>query len=742
MGFVIGSSCYLQAPISNSQSVYFNLRNAESNRRRSFRPPMASLSHQDPNDHVSRKRRAVLLVGISILPLLQLRANALDVSALIPFRKKRRNIPLNGSGTTTLGLFGYENEAQNELNKPEGKRKAEEAQGNSPPNSFLSLLNGLGIFGTSVLGSLYALVQKEKKATNEALESIKIKLQEKEAAIVSLKKDFESKMLKESEEQTKQLKKTKEEQLSLLDQLNSANNTIAGLGQELKNEKRLMQDLKVQIDTLQSNISKARDEKRSLEQELKEKLDFVDVLQEKVNLFSSELNDKEGNVQKLSSSLAEKESELKNLETTYKKTKEELEKASFEIEGLKEELLRNQSELESKNSTVDELNARISSLTVERDNSRQEFGALLEDYNNLKVASENKIAADAKLLGEREKGIHQLKEKLEIALKSVSENKAIVAYLNKERENLEKELEMESELVKNLKEELLIAEETLAKSKIEASDLFEQLKSSRTHCKELESDISKVRSEFDEAKVRLQGSLDEAKQSGEVLSSELTATKELLKKTRDELQISSHELTSMTENSDSLQRELVDVYKKAETTAHDLKEEKVNVSSLRKELQALEKQISKDKEARKSLETDLEDATKSLDEVNQNILKLSKDLESANAKISGLEDEKMVLYKTLTEQKNTSKEARENMEDAHKLVMSLGKERDSLEKQVKKLEDELASAKGEILRLRSQLNSSEVLVNDKPQQKSKSEAKPKVTVTERKTTRRRKGSSE
>ncbi|KAK8581234.1 hypothetical protein V6N13_144273 [Hibiscus sabdariffa] len=728
MGFVMGSTCYLQTPIPNSQllfsssssqPVYFNLRNAESKRRRSFRPPMASLSHQDPNDHVSRKRRAVLLVGISILPFLQLRANATEVSTL-------------------------KNEAESELNKPEGNQKAEEARGDSPSNPFLSLLNGLGIFGTSVLGPLYALVQKDKKATDEALESIKIKLQEKEAAIVSMEKYFESKLLNECEERTKQLKKAKEEQLALLDQLNSANNTIAGLGQELKNEKRLIENLKVQIDSLQSNLSKAGAEKRSFEHELKEKLDLVDVLQEKVNLLGSEIKDKEGYIQKLSSSLAEKESELKNLESTYKKTKEELEKANSEIEGLKEELLRNQSELELKKSTVDELNARISSLVVERDNSRQEFGALQEDYNNLKVTSENKAAADAKLLGESQTQNHQLKEKLEIALKDVSENKAVVADLNKERENLKKALEVELKNVKNLKEELLIAEETLAKSKSEASDLSEQLMNSRTHCKELESEISRVRFEFDEAQVRLQGSLDEAKQSGEVFASELAAANELLKKTREELQASSHELTSMTENRDSLQRELVDVYKKAEAMANDLKEEKVIVSSLKKELQALEKQVSKDKEARKSLETDLEEATKSLDEVNQNILKLSKDLESANAKISGLEDEKMVLYRTLTEQKNASKEARENMEDAHKLVMSLGKERDSMEKQVKKLEDELASAKGEILRLRSRINSSEVPVNNKPQQRgeSEAEAEAKVTVSARKTTRRRKSSSE
>ncbi|XVF26723.1 hypothetical protein REPUB_Repub14bG0043000 [Reevesia pubescens] len=734
MGFVIGSSCYLQTPISNSQilfsssqPVFFNLKNTETKRkiRRSIRPPMTSLSHEYSNDDVSSKRRAVLLVGISILPFLQLRAEALEGSTL---KENEVNKP-------------EENQlAESELNKPEENQKQEEAQGDSPSNPFLSLLNALGVFGAGVLGALYALVQKEKKATDETLESIKIKLQEKEAAIVSMEKDFESKLLNEREEQTNQLEEAKEEQLSLIDQLNSANNTVRGLGQELKNEKRLIEMLKVQIDSLQSNLSKAGEEKRSLEQELKEKLDLVGVLQEKINLLSSELDDKEGTIQMLSSSLVEKESEFKNLNSTYKQTKEELGKAHSEIEGLKEELLRNQSELESKNSKVDELNSRISSLMVERDNSKQEFGALQEDYNDLKLSSENKATADAKLLGEREKEIHLLKKKLELALNDVSENKAIVADLNMEREHLKRALEMELHNVKNLKEELLIAEETLAKTRSEASDLSKQLKQSMEICKELESEVSRVRAEFDEAKLRLQGSIDEAKQSGDVLASELTTAKELLKKTREELQTFSHELTSMTENRDSLQRELIDVYEKTETTANDLKEEKKLVSSLNKELQALEQQTANDKEARKSLETDLEEATKSLDEMNRNILKLSKDLERANAKISSLEDEKMVLYKTLTEQKNASKEARENMEDAHNLVMALGKERERLEKRAKKLEEELASAKGEILRMRSQINSSKVRVNDQPQQKGETEAK--VIVGARKTTRRRKGSSQ
>lgn len=42
----------------------------------------------------------------------------------------------------------------------------------TPPNPFLSLLNGLGIFSTGVLAAFYALTRKEKKATEETLEFV------------------------------------------------------------------------------------------------------------------------------------------------------------------------------------------------------------------------------------------------------------------------------------------------------------------------------------------------------------------------------------------------------------------------------------------------------------------------------------------------------------------------------------------------------------------------------------------
>ncbi|KAM1430615.1 hypothetical protein ACFX2I_046656 [Malus domestica] len=257
---------------------------------------------------------------------------------------------------------------------------------------------------------------------------------------------------------------------------------------------------------------------------------------------------------------------------------------------------------------------------------------------------------------------------------------------------MDRELEIET----NLKHELQSTQETLTKSRSEASNMENQLKQSKTLYTELEAEIS-VRAKFTGVRESLQITLDKATLSGDAVVGELFTAKELIKKTNEELQVLSHELIVVAKKRDSLHEELADVYKKVERALSDLKEENEIVSSLKKE---------------KSLETDLEEATKALDEMNRNAMVFSQVIERANSLISRLEDEKDVVYISLTEHKIASKEAQENMEDVHNLVMRLGEERKGLEKRSKKLEEELVSAKGEILRLRSQINSSKDLVNN------------------------------
>ncbi|KAA8541822.1 hypothetical protein F0562_022974 [Nyssa sinensis] len=673
MGFVTGSSSLLPSPLHHSifptssslpcssQSVFLNSCSRNEDNKKN-RIALACMHHESPNDSGFCQRRAILFVGISVLPLLKLQAKSLE-------------------GSATVDLISEAPIART----PEDNQKAEQsAQGDASPNPFVSLLNGLGIFSSCMLGALYALAQKEKIATEAAIEFIKTKLKEKEAAIASLEKNFESKLLNEQEER---------------------------LGKQLQSEKRLIEELKVQIDGLKIDLTKAGEDKEKLEEDLKEKINTIAFLQDKINLLTVEIKEKEDNVHKLSSTLAEKELGFKKLKSIYEQIKNELRGANSKIKGLKDELLKNEKEIESKNAVVDDLNTQVSSLIVERDNSNRNVDAIRKEYSDLKFSAEKKAASDAKLLGEREHELHQLKEQLELALKDVSRNQVSVADLSRERDDLKKMLNFESNGVKNLKHELQIAQETLGKSRNEVSDLERQLHQSRNLCSKLEAEVSKVWVEFAEAKELLQRSLDEAKRSGEVLAGELTSAKEVLKKTKDELQIVSRELATAAENRDSLQKEL-------------------------KELQALDNQILKDKESRRYLETDLEEATKSLDEMNRNALILSRDLEVTNSTIASLEDEKEILYRSLAEQKQVSQATRETMEDAHNLVMRLGKGRENLEKRANKLEEELASAKGEILRLRSETNLSRTLINDQHKQKGESEGTATVPVKKR---RMRKG---
>ena len=86
MAFFVGSSCFLHSPLCQSRFpsssasqpmfLYSCTRNAETKKKNIA--PMASMHHEDPNHSVHLKRRAILFVGITVLPLLQLKARALE----------------------------------------------------------------------------------------------------------------------------------------------------------------------------------------------------------------------------------------------------------------------------------------------------------------------------------------------------------------------------------------------------------------------------------------------------------------------------------------------------------------------------------------------------------------------------------------------------------------------------------------------------------------------------------------
>ncbi|CAL0308765.1 unnamed protein product [Lupinus luteus] len=713
MGYVAGISCFLHSPScplpcsSHSRPI-----NACTNTRL-FRTPMSiasssmSQQRQDPNDDVGVifcNKRRVLLMGIYVLPLLGLKAKALEELATT-----------KDSEVKTKGKDQKAETATNENDRPS--------------NLFVSLLNIIGIYSSGTLGALYALARKEKTTALSTIETMSSKLKEKEELIDSLKRNYESELLNEHEERSKKLGKAKEEQRALVNELSSANNIVSRLEQEVKGGEKLIEDLKLQIGTLESEVSKTDADKKEVEKNLKEKVDSIEILQERINQLNLGLKDKEDRVRNLSSLIEEKDLEFRNLISAYNQTNDDLSNAQLQIQGLKDELLKSREELEAKDSLVSELNSRISSLTLENDDSKNKYDAIKKEYNDLRFASEKKAASDTYLLREKEDEIYQLKDQLEYALSEARRNQVIIADLTQERENLKESLENDSKKVNDLKDELRIAQENLGKSRDEAAVLEEQLNESNKLQKELESEVSKLSSRLNDVRELLKKSLDDAKHEADILTGELTTTKEQLKKTQEELRSVSIELKAAIENCDSLRREVNGICKVAETAAEDLEEEKKLVDSLNKDLHDLEKQFSEYKEARKSLEEHMNEATKSLEEMNRNAAILSTQLENAESLISSLENEKETLNISLSEQRNVTKETQENIEYAQNIIKKLGDERESLENRGKKLVEELSVAKGEILRLRSEINSSKVAVNNVQVQKDEGETKTKFDTT-------------
>ncbi|GFQ00050.1 mar-binding filament-like protein 1-1 [Phtheirospermum japonicum] len=708
------NSCFHHSPFcysnSSSQCSFgspFLLRNGHT--RRKNRTVMACLGQENPKDRNYCARRAIVFMGFGVIPVLNMWANGIE------------NLTAENTKQTV----------QNQ--KQKGKQSVPES---SSGNSFFSFLNGLGFLGSGVLSALYASTKKELDSANATIESMTIKLNEKDAAITSLEKKLKTDLLNENEAHKKVLAKANEEHQALLSQLNLANDTIKSIGHELQKQRKLAEELTFQVDDLEASLRGVCEEKTELQQQLNEKLDSLSALQERVDYLSSEVNNKENNLRNLNIKFAEKERELDKLSLVCRHSEDRVTNLNSEIGKLKDAVSEKEKEVEAKDELVYKLNADLSFSIAEKNKTSEKVNAVIDEYNNFKSSTEKKSASDAVILGEKEEKICEIEEQIKFAMDERKKNEGLISDLTEEKNNLKEMLDIELKDAEILEQEIKIARDAWEKSRNEAFEFSEQLQQSRNLCSELEKEISKVRVECSEAKELLEKNIFETKQESEILKNELRSVMELLDKSSEELRITSQELFDLVRKRDILEKELMKANEKAENAVFDLNEEKKILFTLNEELKILENQNLKDRELRKSLESDLDEASKSLDEMNRNALILSRELEFANSRISGLEEEKDAVLNALEGQKRDSREARENLEDAHDLVMRLGKERESLETRGNKLEDELASAKGEILRLKSGIKASKSWDNVPNQEKANGEGED--GVRKRKVMRRRK----
>ncbi|KAL1551504.1 filament-like protein [Salvia divinorum] len=443
-----------------------------------------------------------------------------------------------------------------------------------------------------------------------------------------------------------------------------------------------------------------------LQQQLKEKLYSVGVLQEKIELLTSDIRDKEDTIRHLSVLLSDKDSMLEQLSSVYQQSDNCLTSLELENKQLKDVILRHLEELELQDEMVQELDLELITVMTEKDKSEKKLDAVLMEYNNFKSSMEEKEASEAKLLGEREGKIHLLDKQLKSLFDEKKRDKVLIYSLRRERDNFKAMLNMELKNMKIVAEDLRRTKTTLERTRDETLEFLKQTKELERLCLGLEDQVYKAQADTREASESMYKKLEEAKQGEELLSKELSSTNDLLIKSGEEMRIMSTELAAAMQKCNSLEEELSDAHRKAESATSDLNEDKRIISFLKKELMYLETQMLGGKEAQKSLESYLEEATKSLNDMTRHASMLSRELELALSQISSLEHENDDLCNIIAAQEQASLESRANLEEAYNLVMKLGKERESLIKRGKKLEEELSYAKGEIMQLMSRINSS------------------------------------
>ncbi|KAI5021718.1 hypothetical protein ZWY2020_058448 [Hordeum vulgare] len=547
------------------------------------------------------RRRAVLLVGISVLPLLRLRDAA---AAAQP-----------SAADLVTDKMGIQTSEEMQLEETRAKPPQPEVKRPSPGNPLANLLNAIAVIASGLLAGLLGTTQREKKALQSTISSMEIKLAEDEAAMSVLRENYEKRLLDEQAAQKKQARMFQDEEASLLDQLASNNENCKKIKWEVMKEEELVGQLKHGIHDLEMSIAQAEEDKHAFEENLRDKLETVDILHGKVNLLSQDVNDKEEHITELSSSLSTKEGDYQNLHLMFNQTKESLEHA----------------------------NSRMEQLENAKSDAEEKINELMKQYAELDAASEMRASRDLELLSNKDDQLNQLEEQLSTALSDSIEDRIIIAELNSELEANRTMLVNEVEARKKMSDLIQSTEDALKESRNELFKLSEELNEVNISNHYLRTQISEFTNESNEVKEALTNKVEEAESVSKALSDEVASLKEILQKTQEDLEVTSNQLVSITEVHDELNKELLDAYKKLESATDELVRERQINSILNRELEALVEQSQVESEARRALHVDLDEATVSLNEVNESTLFLSNKLDSTVSRICAIKEEKEVL---------------------------------------------------------------------------------------------------
>ncbi|XP_073138272.1 MAR-binding filament-like protein 1-1 isoform X4 [Henckelia pumila] len=510
VGSVIGNSCFVHSPLchflvsESSRLPFYYPRNAVC--RRKNKATMACLQENSKNGNICNcTRRAILFVGFGLVQFLGTRADAVDGYVVGWNRRGRARNRLSIEKNTDTRTQenteprmqeNTESETQEstELETQYRIQNAEQTVTETPSpststssNPTFSVINSIGVLSSGVLAALYSSTMKEKATSDATIESVKTKLKEKEAAITSLEKKFESKMLKNEEARNKDFARANEMQQSLINRLNTANEKKMAfheeqLGEREKQFHEIEERLIVALDEVKKDgvlISNLTQENQDLSEKLEAELKSVKILEQELKIALEMLEKSRNEASDLSKQLQKSRSLCLELEAEVSKVKAEFTKA---WEALQRE--------------IDESKEGEESLAGELLSVKELLGEMNE---KLRMTSQEMAAAEQKC-DSLEKELIDASRKAEAAAEALMEERKIVSSLNYELLVLETEISRNKEAHKILEADLEATTRSLGEKTLNESTLLRNLESANSTIFSLEDENNALHKSLDEQK--------------------------------------------------------------------------------------------------------------------------------------------------------------------------------------------------------------------------------------------------
>ncbi|KAJ0960541.1 hypothetical protein J5N97_001631 [Dioscorea zingiberensis] len=480
----------------------------------------------------------------------------------------------------------------------------------TPGNPLVPFLNELGIIGSNCARLHYIppLERKEKSAMESTIESMKAKQNEQEVAMTKLKEAFHARLLGEQEERKRQVNNLKQEEASLLNQLASANERIATLSQELEREKKLVEMFKAHKDDLEHVITKAGEDRKVLEARLKEKMDVVDVLNDK---------DLTRKINSLSAERDKTERTLRDLMDKFNDLKLSSEKR----------LAHDSELLTKKDDQLHQLQEKVAHALREIKDHQSVVHALTTERNDLKAKLEKEV-------NDREK----LRKELQITQRASEASNLVASNLSKELEEVKKSY---ADLNSKVSEMQHVFSET-------KKSLNANLEEANSAINELSNNLFSVKEALRITKDELDAASNELK---DVMKERETLKKELLEIYK-KAEITAHELkeernlvATLNRDLEVLGKQLLKDSEARRALESDLDEATKSLDEMNKSALLLSKELESTNSRTTSLETEKEMLFKSLIEQKDITKEAHENLEDAQNLITRLGSERENLEK-------------------------------------------------------------------------------------------------